>query len=210
MAKGIIRKIPNVMYIFCEGEKTEPLYIEAYIADNANAKSKVIRIPKTKKNTPEQLVDMAIKKKNSDATAEGDVFWVVYDREDVQQHSHALHKRAWDKAMHNGVNVALSNVCFEFWLLLHFGYTNAAFTSYSNLISHSDFLKNLKKINIDSYNKGSKLIYPSIKYGLVNARKNATTLNSYIKSLHPNNIGAPYLCGSYTGFNNLLDAIDSF
>lgn len=71
MAKGIIRKIPNVMYIFCEGEKTEPLYIEAYIADNANAKSKVIRIPKTKKNTPEQLVDMAIKKKNSDATAEG-------------------------------------------------------------------------------------------------------------------------------------------
>jgi len=210
MTRGKVRSIPNVMYIFCEGEKTEPFYIESYINDHASSKSKVIRIPKTKKNTPEQLVNMAVEKKNSGMTAEGDAFWVVYDREAVQQHSHATHKRAWDKAKSNGINVALSNVCFEFWLLLHFGYTNAAYTSYANLMSHSNFVKNLKVIKIENYDKGSKSIYKNIKPGLENARKNADKLNEYIKSIHPNNIEEPYLCGSYTGFNNLLNAIDTF
>lgn len=57
------KKIPRVMYIYCEGEKTEPLYLEAYISERSKRTLSVFKIPKTRKNTPEQLVDEAIKKK---------------------------------------------------------------------------------------------------------------------------------------------------
>ncbi|MGK2315867.1 hypothetical protein, partial [Klebsiella pneumoniae] len=49
------------------------------ISDRSKRTLSVFKIPKTRKNTPEQLVDEAIKKKNSSSSAEGDVFWVVYD-----------------------------------------------------------------------------------------------------------------------------------
>ncbi len=66
MAKRERKKItvPNIMYIFCEGEKTEPYYIESFINDRANGKSKVIRIPKEKSTSPEHLLDAALAKKN--------------------------------------------------------------------------------------------------------------------------------------------------
>ncbi|WP_225377014.1 AAA family ATPase, partial [Escherichia coli] len=53
----------------------------------------VFKIPKTRKNTPEQLVDEAIKKKNSSSSAEGDVFWVVYDQEHLTPSSISCHQK---------------------------------------------------------------------------------------------------------------------
>ncbi|WP_139336008.1 RloB family protein, partial [Shigella sonnei] len=80
MAKKII-PVQNKMFIFCEGDKTEPLYISSYIDDKVKTKTKVIKIPKTKKNTPVQLVEEAISVKKSNKSISGDEFWVVYDRE---------------------------------------------------------------------------------------------------------------------------------
>ncbi|WP_172907591.1 RloB domain-containing protein, partial [Escherichia coli] len=70
------RNVPRVMYIYCEGEKTEPLYLESYIYENSRRTLSVFKIHKKRKNKQEQLVDEAIKKKNSSSTADGDEFWV--------------------------------------------------------------------------------------------------------------------------------------
>jgi hypothetical protein len=51
----------KTLRIFCEGERTEPNYLNGYIAtlDNGTRKS-VIAIQKTRKNTAVQLVEEAI------------------------------------------------------------------------------------------------------------------------------------------------------
>lgn len=192
------------MYIYCEGEKTEPLYLDAYISERSKKTLSVFKIPKTRKNTPEQLVNEAVNKKNSPSSADGDVFWVVYDQEHLTDSSISCHQKAWNKASKNGINVAISCVCFEIWLLLHFGYTTKAFSSYNNLISNSP----LKKL-IPGYDKGSKLTYRNIRGRIVDAKNNARKLSSYAKSNCESN-HEPYKFPCYTSFHELLEAIDRF
>lgn len=204
MSKKNKIKIPRVMYIFCEGEKTEPLYLESYISDISKKTLSVFKIPKTKRNTPEQLVDAAIQKKQSSSSADGDVFWVVYDQENLTPQAFSAHQRAWSKANKHGVNIAISCICFEFWLLLHFGYTTKAFTSYSNLMSASP----LKKL-LPDYDKGSKITYMNIKDRVSNAKINATKLKVYAMANNKKTT-QPYSFPAYTSFHELLEAIDSF
>lgn len=61
--RGVVKNVPRVMYIYCEGEKTEPLYLDAYISERSKKTLSVFKIPKTRKNTPEQLVNEAVNKK---------------------------------------------------------------------------------------------------------------------------------------------------
>ncbi|MFC0178763.1 RloB domain-containing protein [Thorsellia kenyensis] len=34
------------------------------------------------------------------------------------------HRKAWIKAKQHNINIAISCVCFELWILLRFGYTS--------------------------------------------------------------------------------------
>ena len=55
----------KTLRIFCEGEKTEPNYLNGYISSLADkARKSVVAVQKTRKNTPVQLVEEAIKSKN--------------------------------------------------------------------------------------------------------------------------------------------------
>lgn len=199
----------NKMFIFCEGDKTEPLYLSSYINEYAESQSKIIFIPPTRKNTPVQLVDEAIAKKKSKESLDGDVFWVVYDRESVSKYPRAKHAEAWDKAKKNGVNVAISNVCFEFWVLLHFEYTTQSYTSFKNLMSESNLKSHLRKVSINDYDKGSDELYFKIRKGIALARKRAKKVNEHIiESSEPGCQCFDY--SPYTGVHELLDAIDQF
>lgn len=205
-AKG--KSVGKLMYIYCEGDKTEPNYIESYISDKNGSRMSIFRIPKTRKNTPEQLVDEAIKKKGEPG-ADGDVFWVVYDREAVNSTTMQAHSRAWNKAKKNGINVAISCVCFEFWILLHCGYTTKTFTSYSDLASNSP----LKKI-FPNYDKGDRGIYNLLrsskdgKISIDNAIANADKLRKH--NIRQYGDLDDYHYEAFTAFDQLLKAIDDF
>jgi len=203
------KKLPTVMYIYCEGEKTEPFYLDGYISTINKSKLNVFKIPKTRKNTPEQLVDEAISKKNSSSSADGDQFWVVYDREAVNSASSQAHERAWQKAKKNGINVAISCVCFEFWILLHFGFTTAPFVSYSSLMSASPIKKLLNDSGISNYQKGDKKTFYYLSNRVSTARSNAAKLEAHLNNNNADTKN-PYRLDSYTGMHNLLDAIDAF
>ena len=134
------KKVKPIFKIFCEGEKTEPLYIKGYVDHFHSEKRSIIVVGKTDKNTPVQLVEVAVEAKNNGN--ENDIFWVVFDRESVAKYSHELHAKARDNARRNCIEIAFSNVCFELWILLHFEYTAAPYSTCADLLKKS----NLKKM----------------------------------------------------------------
>lgn len=191
-------KLKPRLHIFCEGEKTEPNYLKGYI-DQIFPGIRLIVVEKTKKNTPVQLVKEAIEAKENNPP--GDIFWVAYDRESTIKYKHALHAEARQKAATN-IHIALSNVCFEVWLLLHFQNSSAPYTSCTELLKKSKlktYIKHYDKANNRTYSHGE----------IAFARKNAERMNTQTKR-GANSLKHCHQWNPYTDFYKLLDAIDAF
>jgi len=206
------RKVGKVLHIYCEGEKTEPIYINKYIErEFAGQKGrKVIRVEPTKKNTPVQLVDVAVAHKKRHDCPEGDEFWVVYDRERIAKYPHELHANARNKANVNGVKIAFSNICFELWLLLHLTKSSAAYADCDDLLANSQFKKLLAERGLARYDKGCAAIFEVIRNDIDRARERASDMNDETKSNAPKGVSAPHMLNPYTDMHLLLDAIDKF
>jgi len=117
------RSVKKTVLVFCEGELTEPDYVQALrrVPEIANSASVDIRISDAH-GTPVTLVDDAIRAKNADP--EIDECWCLFDVEwprdhPEQHHPHLL--EAIDRAKSiPGIYTAVSNPCFEIWLLMHY------------------------------------------------------------------------------------------
>jgi len=159
------RRLNPVLHIFCEGEKTEPNYINGYLDKffPGNRSMKVIKVEPTRKNTPNQLVDEAVKMKKKSPS--GDVFWAVYDRESEQKHSSSLHVKAYNKAKGNNVEIALSNVCFEVWIVLHFEETAGPYHCYDDLRKKSPL-----RSHLPDYDKSDSNIFRKLEDRVEKAR----------------------------------------
>ncbi|WP_077340830.1 RloB family protein [Pseudocolwellia agarivorans] len=210
--KGQTRLLKSILHVYCEGEKTEPNYLNGYLDEfhSGNRTLKVIRIADTNKNTPKQLVEEAIKKKKSHDSGVNDQFWVVYDREATDKYSNELHSQSLTKARANKINVVLSNVCFEVWILLHFIPSVAPYRSCDDLLKSSKLKQKLKEKGILNYEKGDVAVYEAIAPGIAEARARAKKMN--IRTLNDSIQGndSPYLLNPYTNVHELLDAIDAF
>lgn len=116
--KGSVRSVKRRVFIFCEGEKTEPNYIRAYIRQfhpvcaRLKDAEKPVSLKDTKKNTPKQLVDEAVDFAKS-LDFKKDQVWVMYDRESRAKYSDDNHAQAWMRAERHGVNVAEALVSEE-------------------------------------------------------------------------------------------------
>jgi hypothetical protein len=198
------KKLKPVMRIYCEGEKTEPNYLNSYLDEHfpGNRTLKVARVEPTKKNTPEALVDEAVDTKR--ASPKGDIFWVVYDRESEQKYPGSIHARARNKADSNGIEIALSNVCFEVWFLLHFEENAGPYVSYDDLYKRSPLRKHLP-----GYDKGVRNIYNLLREHVDTARTNAKKLNRKTEQGADPDWTRPDQWNPYTNVPELLDAIDS-
>nr|VUD31412.1 Uncharacterised protein [Raoultella sp. NCTC 9187] len=186
------------------------MYLQGYIDEFANEKAKLINIPDIKYNTPIALVKAAIRHKESEDTTDDDEFWVVYDREAVSKYPHALHHEAWNLAHGNGINIALSNVCFELWILQHFAFKNTPYSCFDDLKKNSSLKKDLTSVGIKDYNKADTTLYKKVRPGISNARQRAKALNKQSVNAAPMHLDRPFLLACYTNVNELLDAIDSF
>jgi hypothetical protein len=201
----------KTLRIFCEGECTEPNYLNGYIAslDNRSRKS-VVQIEKTRKNNAIQLVEAAISVKHSPNSLPDDEFWVVYDRESVSKYPDELHAKARAKARREGINIALCNVCFEYWILIHLIDTDAPFGSYDDLIGTSVLRAEMKAQCGCDYEKSVRSIFDLLKTRVSAARARAKRLNG--KGLESAEVGRdqPHHINPYVGVADLLDAIDAF
>lgn len=95
------------------------------------------------------LVTTAIERKAKDGE-EIDEIWCVFDVESPKSHPNLLNAIALAKK--NGINLAISNPCFELWLILHFEDQTAYLTT-SQAESKSRRLdgRDGKRINPDLY-----------------------------------------------------------
>jgi hypothetical protein len=204
------KNLSPVLHIYCEGEKTEPIYLKKYIEQKhpGNRKLKVIKIEDTNKNTPTQLVKEAVNNKNN--CPKNDSFWVVYDREAVNKYPDSLHQQAVTEANSNGIKIALSNVCFEIWLLLHFENGGKPYSNYDDLLKTSSLKKHLKNLGVSKYDKANHNIFDLLSDRIDDARNRAVAMNKATQKSAPNNCTEPHLLNPYCDVHKLLDAIDQF
>jgi len=107
--------------VVCEGRLTEPEYFKA-LRRRYRASVKLVIEPGGV--SPERLVERAVDMKRAaerDARRQRDRFlryeevWCVFDT-DKHDHLADAHRQAEE----NGIDLAVSNPCFELWALLHF------------------------------------------------------------------------------------------
>ncbi|MCC5844566.1 MAG: RloB domain-containing protein [Verrucomicrobia bacterium] len=195
-------KLKPRLHIFCEGEKTEPNYLTKYIETRFPG-TRLSPVRKTDKNTPVQLVEEAIAAKKEKGNPKGDKFWVVFDREAKNKYSDTLHAKARRKADEEGIHIAISNVCFEVWILLHFQNTVAPYSSYTDLWNRSDL-----RLHISNYEKGS--VYTFSNEQIKSARANAAIMNQQTCAGADSSWSNPHQWNPYSDVHLLLDAIDDF
>lgn len=210
------KQVKAKVYIFCEGEKTEPSYIKEYIhafhpaCRRLKGAEQPVQIKDTNKNTAEQLVKVASKFK-SKLDFKGDVVWVVYDRESTSKVTDEVHQRAWEAAKINNIKVAISNVCFEYWILLHYAATSITANSCTDVVNNRQFRQFLTKLEITSYDKGDLSIFRKIitESYVTQATANAKRINAQTIDSSPYaNGNLPYKLNPYTDFYKVLEAID--
>ncbi|MCY3849433.1 MAG: RloB family protein [Acidimicrobiaceae bacterium] len=104
--------------IYCEGKVTEPVYLTALNA-LADVRPHSILDVRGKGYDPHRLVAEAKQARLDEHADEeaGTEYWCVFDVEVPTQHSR-LHD-AIQMARDNDIKVAISNPCFELWLILH-------------------------------------------------------------------------------------------
>ncbi|MCS5718834.1 RloB family protein [Herbiconiux sp. CPCC 205763] len=119
--RGPSRRERYVIAVFSEGEATEPEYFRALVnLPEIRQRAKLeLRISLTGA-VPLTLVQDAVASKKSQ---EADEYWCVFDVEWPRQHPNL--REASDLATRSGVHLAISNPCFEAWLILHFVDHNA-------------------------------------------------------------------------------------
>lgn len=192
--RGRGRKVGPVLHIYCEGE-TEEAYLNAYIRFNKYSRCEIERSHHT---DPVGLVEEAIKNKNS--APNSDIFWVVYDQEDnSQENKLRLHEEAYQKALSQGIQIALSAINIEIWLLLHF-------TPTPKRCNNTTQATHELKRYLPHYTKGDSNIFDKLQQHISKARKNAANLLARQQRAHPDE--KAYNLNPCTSFHLLLDAID--
>ena len=117
-----VRQPRKTLLVFCEGEITEPEYLQALRREPEVREVASIRFRKSTigLSPPLTLVKEAADavQRSSEERDEIDEVWCLFDVEWPQNHPNL--KQALDVAHRNNVKVAVSNPCFELWLALHF------------------------------------------------------------------------------------------
>ena len=122
--RPLCRRAPQIderarFVIFCEGELTEPLYLKAF-ASLQEIRSVATLDIRGMACEPRKLVEEARAAKRSERRQSTGVtkYWCVFDVEAPTRHARL--NEAVQMARDNGISVAISNPCFELWLVLHY------------------------------------------------------------------------------------------
>lgn len=181
--------------ILCEGSKTEPQYFKGLRASIKASKLIDIEIVDTEYTSCVELVDQALRIREKNRLQPNDQIWVVVDKDGYSEHH-----RCFDKANSTGINIALSSISFEFWVLLHFEYTTTPRFSNSKDIIHK-----MKDEQYIDYKKSMSDLYEFLYPHLEKARTNAQRLRNHHDSTSPR--VKPYNLNPYTNVDELVFAI---
>ncbi len=142
--------------IVCEDFKSSKIYFESFKKDEKlkrDLASVQIEVVHPKDHSPVGLVVEAkgLKIKAKRERNPYDEIWIVLDKD-----YHANIDKAFDMAYSNQFKIAISVICFEYWVLLHYERTSKEFYKGDNIISH------IRKNHFPDYLK-SENVYPDLK-----------------------------------------------
>lgn len=150
------------MLVYCGGVSTEVDYFESMKESLGESATVAARVEGAGV-APVQVVRAAVNHRNRRPGAYDEV-WCVFDVDDFDI------LPALAEARRQNVNLAISNPCFEVWLLLH----HADCTSHCS--GYADVVRRLKK-HVPSYEK-SRLSYSAFAHGVSDAINRAKRLGS--------------------------------
>lgn len=170
--------------IVCEGEKTEPLYLNDLKTD-LGVRPAAVKIAPHNGSSPDQVVAHGLELYEEDAKRGDsyDAVYFVFDRDKHVTYATAVQRLSDCKIAGKPFHAVTSVPCFEYWLLLHFGFTDKPFTEAGKKSAADTLISQLRtKPNFKNYGKGQKGIYELLKdklptamgaaaYGLANAER---------------------------------------
>lgn len=151
-ASSFLRKKPSLnqqptVLVICEDKKSGKRYLDdASTYFRANFK---IRVHHCGKTDPLGIVQEAIKEK-----AKYDRVYCVIDRDQHENFDQAIA----NAKNHSKIEIIDSHPCFEFWALLHFGFSRKPYKSTDKKSSGELLIKDLKtKPGFENYDKGADI-----------------------------------------------------
>ena len=149
--------------IVCEGTKTEPNYFTEII-NSKRIPHTAVRVAKNDGVSPDRVVDHAIRLLEQERKF-GDDFdgvFCVFDRD-----SHSTFDDACQRVLAHSVKGPLRAIasvpCFEYWLILHFGFTDQPFHRAGKKSVGDQVVAKLKKQpGFSKYSKGQTGIYATL------------------------------------------------
>lgn len=199
----------KAILIVTEGEVTEPVYLNA-LKRKLNLQTVEIEIVGSGKGDPRRLAEAALqeRKERRNKAKRGtlalskapdfDELWIVFDTDVPVEHGR--YHDGVGFAVANGVKIAESTPCFEFWLLLHLEQTTAPMAQFA------DVKPRLEKALGCSYAKNSEETaqrIPPLITRLAIARERARQVRT-----HHQNAGTPPPPNPSTNVDQLIDAIE--
>lgn len=167
--------------VVCEGTKTEPHYFRELLND-LGVRPQVVRIAPNDGASPDRVVTHALGLYEEDAVG-GDAYDTVYCVFDRDRHTtfNATVQRTKDLSAGGKPLLAITSTpCFEFWLLLHFGYTDHPFHAAGKKSVGDQAVAALKaKPGFGKYRKGQTGIYTQLKDVLNDALSHAQQLRQH-------------------------------
>lgn len=129
------RRPRESILIVCEGTKTEPNYLESLCrkiglgtvdVEIVGEGAEIIGVVDA---TIRRMKERAAEAEDSNQRAPFDEAWCVVDTE--RRNDNPSWERGVHRANAKGFNLAWSNPCFEYWLLLHFELIGRSFDGYA-------------------------------------------------------------------------------
>lgn len=183
--------------MYCEGERTEPDYVEAVKSEPSIhdiASIEISEDPLGRGAVPLTLVQWAVEEKQRAAADERvvDEFWCLFDVEWPTNHPNL--PEAMQLANEHGIKVAISNPCFELWLSLHFTH-------------HTDRLDSDEAVDLRQDHDGSS--DKSVDGRQYMSKRHVAVKHArYLEGMHNRN-GKRFPCDNpSSGMHKFLDAID--
>ncbi len=164
------KKTPRaIILIVGEGEKSEPNYFKG-LRDSLRLSTVEVEVCGKECGSDPKSVLKYAKRRMDDNIGHYDEVWCVIDVERYGKQTAKINT-VINEAKKAKIKVALSNPCFEVWILCHFEHHGAAFDRCKNVISE------VKK-HIKGYEKGSHIFEAHLSDKTDIALKNAKRLEN--------------------------------
>lgn len=166
----------NSFLIVTEGERTEPLYFQGLkklILEKVGGTVNVVEIPHIDVRGEGRSTGRLIEKTDQIVKEAKIIYqniWILFDKDDFEDFDSAI-----EEGIRRGYQVAWSNQSFEYWLYLHFYYSDSA-------LHREDWNQKLNEI-FQQYNLGDGTYRKNYKdiYNLVNVYDGVNTAIKHAK-----------------------------